>query len=117
MINPMIVDGQIHGGVIHGFGGTFLEEFIYDENGQQLTTTFLDYLLPKAPDSPDIQIEHTITPSPFTSLGAKGMGEGGAVPVPALMANAIEDALSPFSVKIRDSRMNIEKVWTMANKS
>ncbi len=96
MINPLIVDGQVHGGVAQGIGGALLEEFVYDENGQLLTTTFLDYLLPGATDIPKIEVTHLETLSPFTLEGIKGMGEGGAIGPGPAVASAVADALSPF---------------------
>ena len=85
MINPLIVDGQVHGGVAQGIGGALLEEFVYDEDGQLLSTTFMDYLLPGATDIPPMTVVHLETPSPFTIKGIKGMGEGGSIgPGPAI---------------------------------
>jgi aerobic carbon-monoxide dehydrogenase large subunit len=96
MINPLVVDGQVHGGVAQGLGGALLEELVYDADGQLLTTTFMDYLLPGASDVPTIVVRHLETPSPFTILGMKGMGEGGAIgPGPAIAA-AVDDALRPL---------------------
>jgi len=94
MINPLVVEGQIHGGVAQGIGSALLEEMIYDENGQLLTTTFMDYLLPTAQDVPFIATRHLETPSPSTEGGIKGMGEGGAIAPAAVVAGAVEDALS-----------------------
>ena len=94
MINPLIVEGQIHGGVAQGIGGALLEEMVYDENGQLLTTTYMDYLLPTAEDVPFIATRHIETPSPFTEGGVKGMGEGGAIAPAAVIAGAVEEALS-----------------------
>jgi carbon-monoxide dehydrogenase large subunit len=96
MINPLIVKGQVHGGVAQGIGGAILEELVYDEDGQLRTTTFMDYLLPGSTDIPHIEVGHIETPSPFTVEGIKGMGEGGAIaPGPAIAA-ALADALSPL---------------------
>jgi carbon-monoxide dehydrogenase large subunit len=96
MINPLVVDGQVHGGVAQGIGGAIMEEFVYDDDAQLLTTTFLEYLLPGATDIPHISVSHLETLSPFTIEGIKGMGEGGAIaPGPALAA-AVADALSPI---------------------
>lgn len=94
MINPLVVEGQIHGGVAQGIGSALLEEMIYDENGQLLTTTYMDYLLPTAEDIPFIATRHLETPSLFTEGGIKGMGEGGAIAPAAVVAGAVEDALS-----------------------
>jgi len=113
MVNPMIVDGQIHGGVVHGIGGALYEHYVYDDTGQILTSTFLDYLPPKATESPSVEVEHLVTPSPFTSIGAKGMGEGGSVPVPALIANAVEDSLAPLNVKITGAYLHPENIWRL----
>jgi carbon-monoxide dehydrogenase large subunit len=96
MINPTIVDGQVHGGIAQGLGGALFEELIYDENAQLLTTTFLDYLMPGATDIPNIEVSHLVTPSAFVPNGIKGMGEGGAVAPGAVLACAIEDAIKPI---------------------
>ena len=96
MINPLIVDGQVHGGVAQGIGGALLEEMVYDSEGQFQSSTFMDYLLPGPTDIPPIHVTHLETPSPLTIEGIKGMGEGGAIaPGPALAA-ALTDALSPI---------------------
>jgi aerobic carbon-monoxide dehydrogenase large subunit len=96
MINPLIVKGQVHGGVAQGIGGAIFEELVYNDDGQLTTTTFMDYLLPGSTDIPRIDVGHIETPSPFTVEGIKGMGEGGAIaPGPAIAA-ALEDALSPL---------------------
>jgi carbon-monoxide dehydrogenase large subunit len=94
MINPLIVEGQIHGGVAQGIGSALMEEMVYDEEGQLLTTTYMDYLLPTATDVPFIATRHLQTPSPSTLGGIKGMGEGGAIAPAAVVAGAVEDALS-----------------------
>ncbi|MDC0384707.1 xanthine dehydrogenase family protein molybdopterin-binding subunit [bacterium] len=94
MINPMIVEGQIFGGVAQGIGTALFEEFLYDENGQPLSSTFSDYLIPTMTDVPDFAVAHLETPSPFTIGGIKGMGEGGAIAPGAVIASAVEDALS-----------------------
>jgi aerobic carbon-monoxide dehydrogenase large subunit len=100
LINPMIVEGQIHGGVAQGIGGGLLEEMVYDEQGQLLTGTFMDYLVPTAMELPDIETVHLEYPSPRNPLGIKGIGEGGAISPPAALANAVEDALAPFGVRV-----------------
>jgi carbon-monoxide dehydrogenase large subunit len=99
MINPKVVEGQICGGVAQGMGGVLLEEFCYDEAGNPLTTTFMDYLLPTAPEVPAIEYGHIETPSQHAG-GWKGMGEGGAIGAPAAVMNAVNDALSPFGVEL-----------------
>jgi carbon-monoxide dehydrogenase large subunit len=99
MINPNVVEGQIAGGTVQGIGGALLEHFVYDEDGNPLTTTFLDYLLPSATDVPSIEYGHVETPSPGPG-GYKGVGEGGAIGAPPAVVNAVADALAPFGVDI-----------------
>lgn len=94
LINPEIVDGQIRGGVTQGVGGALFEHLVYDDNGQLLTSTLLDYLVPSATDLPDIAIEHIETPSPVTVLGTKGVGEAGTAGAPAAVHCAVNDALA-----------------------
>jgi len=110
-LNPLIVEGMVHGSTVHGVGAALLEEFRYDEGGQLLTATFMDYLKPTAADVPEIEVDRLEHPSPFTPLGAKGVGEGGAIPGPAAVANAVEDALSPFGLVIRSLPITPERVW------
>ncbi|HSL48981.1 MAG TPA: xanthine dehydrogenase family protein molybdopterin-binding subunit [Candidatus Deferrimicrobiaceae bacterium] len=100
IINPIIVEGQIHGGVAQGVGGGLLEEMVYDEQAQLLTGTFMDYLVPTAMELPAIETVHLEYPSPRNPLGMKGIGEGGAISPPAAIANAVEDALRPWGVRV-----------------
>jgi len=100
IINPVIVEGQIHGGVAQGVGGGLLEEMVYDEHAQLLTGTFMDYLVPTAMELPPIETVHLEYPSPRNPLGMKGIGEGGAISPPAAIANAVEDALAPWGVRV-----------------
>jgi aerobic carbon-monoxide dehydrogenase large subunit len=100
LINPMIADGQIHGGVAQGIANALLEEIIYDETGNILTATLADYLPPTAREIPPIEIHHLETITPASITAAKGLGEGGAIGAPAAVVNAINDALSPFGVSI-----------------
>jgi carbon-monoxide dehydrogenase large subunit len=119
LINPMIVDGQVHGGVVQGIGNALYEELKYDEAGNLLTTSLADYLPPTAAEVPDIEIEHLVTVSGASITGAKGVGEGGAIGAPAAVINAIVDALSPFGIeffempvtprRIREKLRNSEK--------
>ena len=102
LINPMIADGQVHGGVAQGIANALYEEVIYDENGNNLTGSFADYLLPTSAEIPDIEIIHLETISSATITGAKGLGEGGAIGAPAAIANAITDALAPYAVEINE---------------
>jgi carbon-monoxide dehydrogenase large subunit len=100
LINPMIVDGQIHGGIAQGIGNALLEEIVYDETGNILTATLADYLPPTAREIPPIEIHHLETWTQASITRAKGLGEGGAIGAPAAVVNAINDALSPFGVSI-----------------
>ncbi len=102
LVNPTIVEGQIQGGVAQGIGGAFYERLVYDEQGQPLSASFLDFLMPTAMEVPDIELVHTETPSPLNPLGIKGVGEAGAIPGPALIAEAVDDALAPFGVRVRE---------------
>jgi carbon-monoxide dehydrogenase large subunit len=103
LLNPMIVDGQIHGGVAQGIGTALYEEMRFDADGQPLCGTLADYLLPGAADIPGIRIIHMETPSPYTRFGQKGIGEGGAIAPPAAITNAINDALKGLGVEILES--------------
>ena len=100
LINPLIVAGQVHGGVVHGIGNALFEFMGYDDNGQPVTTNFAEYLLPAATELPDIEVIFRESPSPLNPLGVKGVGEGGTVPVAAAIISAVEDALRPFDVRI-----------------
>jgi aerobic carbon-monoxide dehydrogenase large subunit len=103
IINPLIVDGQVQGGVAHGIGNALFEWMKYDADGQPQTTTFADYLLPTAPEVPGCAVEHIETPNPLNPLGVKGAGEGGTIPAPAAIIAAIEDALAPFGVRFSEA--------------
>ncbi len=100
MLNPMIVEGQLRGGVVAGIGGALLEEIIYSGEGQLLTTTLMDYMLPRIGDAPLIELISQESPSPLNPLGVKGVGEGGTIGPPAVLAAAVEDALSGFGVRV-----------------
>jgi carbon-monoxide dehydrogenase large subunit len=100
VINPIIVEGQVHGGVAQGVGGGLLEDMAYDETGQLLAGSLMDYAVPRADDLPAIECEHLEYRSPRNPLGAKGLGEGGAISPPAAIANAIDDALAPLGVRV-----------------
>ncbi len=113
IINPMIAEGQIHGGALHGLGGALYEELAYDEDGQFLTATFMDYLVPTASEAPEIEIEHLVSPSPLTPLGSKGLGESSSMTVPAVIANAVSDALAPLGVRITELPMTPDRLWRL----
>ncbi len=114
-LNPLIVEGMVHGATAHGIGAALLEAFRYDAGGQLLTSTFADYLKPTALDVPDIDVGRIEHPSPFTPLGAKGVGEGGAIPAPAAVANAVEDALTPYGITVRALPITPETIWRWLN--
>jgi carbon-monoxide dehydrogenase large subunit len=102
LVNPMIVDGQLIGGVAQGIGTALYEAMQFDVNGQPLASTLADYMLPGATEVPVLRIDHMQTPSPYTFFGQKGIGEGGAIGPPAAIANAVNDALRPLGVEIRE---------------
>lgn len=102
VINPMIVEGQVMGGVAQGIGGSFYERMAYDEGGQLKNASFMDFLIPYATEIPSMSLAHLETPSPLNPKGIKGAGEAGCIPVPALTASAIDDALSDLNITIRD---------------
>ena len=103
LINPLIVDGQVQGGVAHGIGNALMEHLFYDADANPLTTTFAEYLLPTAESVPAVEIIHLETPTPINPLGVKGAGEGGTLPAAAVIAAAIDDALVSFGVRFRDA--------------
>jgi aerobic carbon-monoxide dehydrogenase large subunit len=110
MVNPMIVEGQTLGGAAQGIGTALLEEMRFDGNGQPLAATLADYLLPAATDMPHIAVHHLETPSPNTEYGIKGVGEGGAIPPPAAILNAVNDALRPRGVEINETPVTPHKI-------
>ena len=110
VINPIIVEGQVHGGAAQGIGGALFEDMAYDEAGQLLTGSLMDYAVPRADDLPMIETVHLEFPSPRNPLGVKGLGEGGAISPPAAIANAIEDALAPFGVTITETPVTPARV-------
>ena len=112
IISHQIVDGQIHGGIVQGIGEALCEELVYDKNGLLLNCSHSDYLMPTAMDAPDIQVHHLETPSPNTETGSKGMGEAPIIGGKGVILSAIEDALSPFNVRVNDSPVTREKVRT-----
>ncbi len=121
MVNPMIVEGQIRGGVVQGIGTALYEEIPYDAQGQPLAVTFADYLLPGAAELPAIKIGHMHTPATATEYGMKGMGEGGAVAPPAAIANAVRDALAalgaPNGVEVNETPLTPARVMAAIGKA
>jgi aerobic carbon-monoxide dehydrogenase large subunit len=114
VVNPMLVEGQIHGGTIQGLGGALLEEFAYDSEGQLLAGSFMDYLLPTASDFPEIELIHQHSPSPLNPLGVKGVGEGSAISPPVVIANAVSDALAPFKMEFNSTPIRPEQIAAAA---
>jgi aerobic carbon-monoxide dehydrogenase large subunit len=110
-INPMLIEGQIHGGVVHGIGQALYERIHYDENGQLVTGTFVDYCLPSAADVPNIETDRTETPSPTNSLGVKGVGEAGTIACTPAVVNAVVDALRPLGVTFINMPLSSMRVW------
>ena len=113
VINPVIVEGQVHGGVAQGVGGALFEEMAYDAEGQLLTGTLMDYLVPTSTDLPAIDTVHLEFPSPRNPLQMKGVGEGGAISPPAAIANAIDDALAPFNVRVTETPASPSRVLAL----
>jgi carbon-monoxide dehydrogenase large subunit len=110
MVNPMIVEGQTFGGAAQGVGTALLEESPYDEGGNPLASTFADYMMPGATDVPSYRIDHMESPSPFTEYGIKGVGEGGTIPTPAAIGNAINDALKSFGAEVTETPFTPRRV-------
>jgi len=111
IINPLIVDGQVQGGVAQGIGNAYYEKMVYDENGQVLTASFADYLIPTAMEVPHIELWHQETPSPLNKLGVKGVGEAGAIPVGPLFAQAIENALADYDIEITEIPLSPNRLF------
>jgi 2-furoyl-CoA dehydrogenase large subunit len=110
LLNPLIVEGQVRGGFAHGVGAALFERIVYDEDGNLLTGTFMDYLCPTAADMPSLRMEHLETPSPFTALGAKGLGEGTTMSAPVAIANAVADALGVDALELP---LTPARVWEL----
>lgn len=113
ILNPLIVDGQVHGGVAQGLGQALWEQAVYDDNGQLITGEFMDYAMPRAYMMPWIESGHTETPSPVNPLGAKGVGEAGTIGASPAVVNSVVDALSPLGVRHIDMPMTPEKIWKL----
>jgi CO/xanthine dehydrogenase Mo-binding subunit len=113
VINPLILEGQMQGGVAQGIGNAFFEQLFYDEQGQLLNASFMDYLLPTATDVPFIETAHLETPSPLNPMGVKGAGEAGAIPVGALFAQAIEDALPEYDLNICEMPLSPNRLFEL----
>jgi len=110
MINPAVVEGQVLGGIAQGVGGAFYERMQYDPQGQLQNASFMEFLMPYATEVPHVEIHHLETPTPLNELGMKGVGEAGAIPVPALFASAVQDALRPYGVRITDVPLSPSRI-------
>jgi carbon-monoxide dehydrogenase large subunit len=113
VVNPLLAEGQLHGGYTQGAGQALLEGLVYDGEGQLRTATLMDYALPRADDFPEPVLDATVTPSPRNPLGAKGLGEAGCIALPPAIVNAVVDALAPFGVSHLDMPITAEKVWRL----
>ena len=116
ILNPMILEGQIHGGVAMGIGNAYFEKLIYDENGQLLNASLADYLIPSAGEVPRIEVGHEETRSPLNPLGTKGAGEAGTIPVPALFAQALENALADLDIEILEMPLSPNRLFEILQK-
>jgi len=117
LINPMIVEGQIVGGVVHGIGNALFERMVYDAETQPLTTNFGDYALPTATELPMIEVINQVSPSPLNPLGVKGVGECGVIPAAAAIISAVEDALAPFGVRVTQTPLFPERIVALIDAS
>jgi carbon-monoxide dehydrogenase large subunit len=111
MINPMIVEGQVRGGVAQGIAAALYEQMVYDDEGQPVTSTLMDYLVPTAAEIPDIEIFHLETPCEYSETGAKGVGEGGTMGAPAAVASAVADALSHLGIDVDHLPITPDYLW------
>ena len=117
IINPLIVEGQIHGGVAQGIGNAFYEQLVYDEQGQLMNASFMDYLIPTATDVPPIETDHRETPSPFNPVGLKGVGEAGCIPTGALFAQAVEDALRDTGIEVAEIPLSPNRLFELVEQA
>ena len=113
VLNPLLVDGQVHGGIVQSFGQAMLEEAVYDEQGQLITGELMDYAIPRAADLPWMETDRTVTPSPVNPMGVKGVGEAGTIGATPALANAVADALSPYGVRHVDMPFKRERIWKL----
>ena len=111
IINPMIVEGQVHGGVAHGIGQALYEGAVYDDSGQLLNASMMDYCIPRADNMPFFETDHTVTPCPHNPLGVKGIGEAGTIGSTPAVVNAVIDALSDYGVKDLQMPLLPQRVW------
>jgi aerobic carbon-monoxide dehydrogenase large subunit len=117
VINPMILNGQIHGGVAQGLGEAFREQMLFGDNGEVLTGSLINYAVPRAGDMPELILGETVTPNPFNPLGVKGVGEAGCNGAPPAVANAVMDALAPLGIDHIDMPYTAPKLWAAIRKA
>jgi len=117
VLNPLLVDGQVHGGIAQSVGQALLEEAVYDEQGQLITGELMDYAIPRASDLPWFETARTVTPSPVNPLGLKGVGEAGTIGATPALVNAVVDALSPLGVRHVDLPVKRTRVWQILQKA
>jgi 2-furoyl-CoA dehydrogenase large subunit len=117
LINPMLVEGQIHGGVAHGIGNAFYEQLVWDASGQLQNASLMDYLLPTAAEVPPIEVAHRETASPLNPIGLKGVGEAGCIPTGAAFAQAIEDALADYKIEITEIPLSPDRLFALLQRT
>jgi carbon-monoxide dehydrogenase large subunit len=117
LVNPLLVEGQVHGAVAQGVGQALTEQVCYDENGQPMSSSLMDYAVPFAATLPHIESYSVVTPSTVNPLGVKGMGESGTIGVTPALVNAVMDALSPYGIRHLDMPLTPEKIWTAIRES
>ena len=117
LINPLIVDGQVHGGVAQGIGAALYEEIVHDENGQNVTASLVDYVVPTAAEIPQLDVIHIESEAASTVGGYRGMGEGGTIGAPAAIANAISNALSPLGIGITELPATPERLFRLVQEA
>jgi carbon-monoxide dehydrogenase large subunit len=113
VLNPLILDGQVHGGVALGIANSYYEKLVYDDNGQLLNASLADYLIPTSKEIPRIEVGHHETTSPLNPLGTKGAGEAGTIPVPSVFAQALEDALHDYDLEILEMPMSPNRLFEL----
>jgi aerobic carbon-monoxide dehydrogenase large subunit len=116
-INPLIVEGQVHGGIVQGVGQALFEDAVYDADGNLVTSNLMDYMMPTAAEFPSFITDHTTTPSPSNPMGVKGVGEAGTIAAAPAVINAIVDALGSFGITDIDMPASPQRVWEAINRS
>ena len=117
VINPLLVDGQVHGGIVQSVGQVFFEEAVYDSEGQLISGELTDYALPRAADLPRLELSRTVTPTPVNPMGVKGVGEAGTIGATPCLVNAVVDALAPLGITHVDLPIKRENIWRILQKN